>query len=248
MISIHLENIVRMDNVLSIRYTCHMATVAERPLRKDAERNRRRILDAAAELFMERGLGVTLNDIAHHADVGVGTVYRRFPNKELLIDALFEDRVAEFGLLAEESLEDPDPWQGFVSFLERALELQARDKGLKQLLMSTPEGCAQVALVRERVIPLVQALVARAHEAGVLRADVVAEDVPVLQWMLGAIADHGGAENPELWRRYFELTLRGLRADAQEAKPLGVAPLDRDQVERLSFCPASPPGASRTAH
>jgi AcrR family transcriptional regulator len=226
-----------------------MATTVERPLRKDAERNRRRILDAAAELFMERGLGVTLNDIAHHADVGVGTVYRRFPDKELLIDALFEDRVAEFGLLAEESLEDPDPWQGLVSFLERSLELQARDKGLKQLLMSTPQGCAQVAGVRERVIPLVQALVERAREAGVLCTDIVAEDVPVLQWMLGAIVDHGGAENPELWRRYFQLMLRGLRADSDEPSPLAVAALDRDQIDRLSMCPGSPtlPPGPRTA-
>src|SRR5438270_2551864 len=110
-----------MDSVLPVRYTCHMATV-ERPLRKDAERNRRRILDAAAELFTERGLGVTLNDIAHHADVGVGTVYRRFPNKELLIDALFEDRLAEFAKLAEDALTDSDPWHGLVGFLECALE------------------------------------------------------------------------------------------------------------------------------
>ncbi|HTY96556.1 MAG TPA: helix-turn-helix domain-containing protein, partial [Solirubrobacteraceae bacterium] len=116
-----------------------MAT-AERPLRKDAERNRQRILDAAAELFTQRGLEVTLNDIAHHADVGVGTVYRRFPDKEQLIDALFEDRLLRFVGLAEECLADPDPWSGFVGFLERGFELQAGDKALKQLLFATPQG------------------------------------------------------------------------------------------------------------
>src|SRR5438270_6695856 len=100
-----------MDNVHPVSYTPHMATI-ERPLRKDAERNRRRILDAAAELFAERGLGVTLNDIAHHADVGVGTVYRRFPDKDVLIDALFEERVEEMIALAEEALQDADPWRG----------------------------------------------------------------------------------------------------------------------------------------
>src|SRR5579884_684684 len=99
-LSIHLDKSFRVDSTAPLSYPCHMATV-ERPLRKDAERNRRRILDAAAELFTERGLGVTLNDIAHHADVGVGTVYRRFPDKELLIDALFEERFAEFVALAE---------------------------------------------------------------------------------------------------------------------------------------------------
>ena len=67
-----------------------MTTTAERPLRKDAERNRRRILDAAREVFAERGLDAGLDHIARHAGLGVGTVYRRFPDKERLIEALFE--------------------------------------------------------------------------------------------------------------------------------------------------------------
>src|SRR5438270_8992229 len=174
-----------MDRGFRFSYTWHMATV-ERPLRKDAERNRRRILDAAAELFTERGLGVTLNDIAHHADVGVGTVYRRFPDKALLIDALFEDRLAEFIKLAEEALANPDPWLGLVGFLERGLELQARDKGLKQLLLSTPEGCARVGGMRERVLPLASELVARAREEGALHPDIEPEDLPIIQWLVGA--------------------------------------------------------------
>src|SRR5437764_10570760 len=113
-----------MDSVLPVRYTCHMATV-ERPLRKDAERNRQRILDAAAELFAQRGLGVTLNDIAHHAGVGVGTVYRRFPDKADLIDGLFEQRIGSIVEIADEALADPDPWRGLTSFIERACGLQA---------------------------------------------------------------------------------------------------------------------------
>jgi AcrR family transcriptional regulator len=209
-----------------------MATV-ERPLRKDAERNRRRILDAAAELFTRRGLGVTLNDIAHHADVGVGTVYRRFPDKELLIDALFEERVGEFIVLAEDALADPDPWRGFVSFLERGLELQARDKGLKQLLLGTPQGCARVGGVRERILPLAEALVMRARDAGELRADFAPEDMPVIQWMLGTVLDYSRDVSPELWRRFFQLTLRGLRADPQPPEPLPVAALGRDELDRI---------------
>ncbi len=93
---------------------------AERPLRRDAERNRRLILDAARELFEQRGLGVTLNDIAHHAGVGVGTVYRRFPDKEQLIDALLEDRIADLVGSAREGALDPDPWHGLTTFLERS--------------------------------------------------------------------------------------------------------------------------------
>src|SRR5579875_1512745 len=82
--------------------------LAGKPLRKDAERNRRRILDAARELFAERGLGVTLNDVAHHAGVGVGTVYRRFPDKTVLIESLFEERLEEIAERLRTAVADPD--------------------------------------------------------------------------------------------------------------------------------------------
>src|SRR6266511_4065497 len=150
--------------------------VSERPLRRDAERNRQRILDAARELFAERGLGVTLNDIAHHAGVGVGTVYRRFPDKAPLIDALFEQRLEEFVDLMNAALDDPDPWQGFAGFLERALELQAADRGLRELVLGAPGGHERVAQLRAQLYPLGARLVQRAREAGQLRADCEVED------------------------------------------------------------------------
>jgi AcrR family transcriptional regulator len=233
MLSIHLEDFFHMDIRRPLSYACHMSTTVERPLRKDAERNRRRILDAATELFTERGLSVTLNDIAHHADVGVGTVYRRFPDKELLIDALFEERIEEMLALAEQALQASDPWQGLVGFIEQSLELQARDKGLKQLLLGTPQGCARVGGVRERMLPLVSTLVLRARDAGQLRADVEPEDLAVTQWMLGAVVDYGRDVKPELWRRYLHLLLRGLRAEPQPAEPLPVPPLTPEELDEL---------------
>jgi len=72
---------------------CSGDDAVERPLRADAERNRQRILTAAAEVFAERGLDVSLDDIAKHAGLGVGTVYRRFPTEGKLVEALFEDHV-----------------------------------------------------------------------------------------------------------------------------------------------------------
>src|SRR3954453_6124478 len=106
-------------------------------MRRDAEANRERLLAAAGELFAERGLAVTLNDIAHHAGVGVGTAYRRFANKEEVIDALFEQRLQEVAAVAQESLQDPDPWNGLVSFLERSLDMQIGDRGLNEII-NTP--------------------------------------------------------------------------------------------------------------
>src|ERR1700744_599668 len=106
-------------------------TEPDKPLRRDAERNRQRILDAAAELFPERGLGVTLNDIAHHAGVGVGTVYRRFPDKEQLVDALSREKLEQLVGLMETALADPDPWHGLVGYFEGALALQSDNCAIK---------------------------------------------------------------------------------------------------------------------
>ena len=88
-----------------------------RLLRADAERNRQRILAAAAELFTERGLEPSLDDVARHAGVGVGTVYRRFPDKASLADALFDERIDALVALAEQAQAEPDAWAALVSFL-----------------------------------------------------------------------------------------------------------------------------------
>ena len=97
-----------------------------RPLRRDAERNRQRILKAASEVFNERGLEVSLDEIARYAGVGVGTVYRRFRTKEELVEALFVDRIDSIAAIAEKALEASDPWSGLVSFMEQMAEMLAR--------------------------------------------------------------------------------------------------------------------------
>src|SRR5258708_20658097 len=92
----------------------------ERPLRRDAERNRQRILTAAAAVFTERGLDATLDEVARVAGVGVGTVYRRFPDKESLIRELFRERIDALVTVAEQSCGAADPWQGLPSYLDLA--------------------------------------------------------------------------------------------------------------------------------
>ena len=85
-----------------------------RGLRKDAQRNRQRVLIAARELFAAKGMEATLNDVARHAGVGVGTVYRRFATKDQLVEAIFEDGIAEVVHLAESALQHANSWQGLV--------------------------------------------------------------------------------------------------------------------------------------
>jgi AcrR family transcriptional regulator len=177
------------------------------PLRADAERNRQRLLAAAKELFATRGL----NDIARHAGVGTGTAYRRFANKDALIEALMADRIHELAGIAQECLEEPDPWVGLTSYFERALALMASDRGLTEVLFSAGRGRERVAHARRSIGPVVTKLVRRAIAAGAVRSDVATSDVPVITFMLNTIVDFGRAAEPELYRRYLAIILDGLR-------------------------------------
>jgi AcrR family transcriptional regulator len=209
------------------------ATHPDKPLRRDAERNRQRILDAARELFAEEGLGVTLNDIAHHAGVGVGTVYRRFPDKTQLIEELFEQRLEDLVSLASRALDDPDPWQGLRTFLRQALELQANDRGVKDLITASTRGLERVAQIRSRMMPIGVELIRRAQEAGQVRSDIAAADLPVVQLMLSTLIDASRDVSPELWRRYLGIITRGLSAHPDQEPELETPPLEPDQVDHV---------------
>jgi AcrR family transcriptional regulator len=208
-------------------------TAQGRPLRKDAARNRQRILDAAYELFAARGLSVTLNDIAHYAGVGVGTVYRHFPDREQLIDGLFEQRIDEVAALLQEAVEDPDPWHGLTHFLEGNLALQAQDRGLRELILGAAGGFERLARARARLYPIGAQLIARAHDAGALRADIEPQDLPLIQLMLSSVIDVGQDVAPDLWRRYLAIVLRGLRADAGTPEQLPAAPPPPERVDKM---------------
>lgn len=208
----------------------------ERPLRKDAERNRQRILDAARELFAQEGLGATLNDVAHHAGVGVGTVYRRFPDKAQLIEELFEQQLSELVGLMADAVEDPDPWRGLTGFFRRNLELQARDRAFREIIVGTPEAAQRVDQIRARMFPLGAQLVQRAKDAGALRADFEAADLPMMFLMLSAILDAARDVEPDLWRRYLEVFIQGLRAEPTPPEPLATPALDGPQVPCVMSC------------
>ena len=193
-----------------------------RRLRRDAERNRQRILAAAREVFTERGLDASLDEIARHAGVGVGTVYRRFADKEELVDALFAERVEEIAAIAERALDDPDPWRALITFLHEWANVMARDVGLRQMLMfASYGGGARFCLARERFAPLSHALVSRAQAAGALRADFAPTDVPLISLMLSAAAEYAQDVRPEIWQRYLTMFIDGIRA-RDDSTPLPV--------------------------
>jgi AcrR family transcriptional regulator len=201
----------------------------ERPLRRDAERNRLRILAAAAQVFTERGLDATLDDVARAAGVGVGTVYRRFPDKEALVAALFRERIDNLVTVAEDACAAADPWQAIVSYLEYAAGAMAGDSGLRQLMMFGTYDRDQVCYASDRMRPVITRLVQRAQASGDLRGDFEATDVKMIAFMLASLAEYAAAVTPDVWRRYLAMLIDGLRPSRGEVSPLPVpAPTVRE--------------------
>ncbi len=202
----------------------------DRALRADAARNRERILVAAGEVFAERGLDATLDDVAHHAGLGVGTVYRRFPGKEELVEALFVHALDRMVTLAEEAAAMDDPWESLVWFLEQATQMQSENLGLRDVALHQGYGRDKVAAARERIIPAVYRLVERAQQSGRLRSDFLPTDVPIIELMVSSVADYTSTLAPDLWRRYLAIVLDGLVAERTDTRPLAPGP-NREVIE-----------------
>ena len=204
----------------------------KRPLRRDAQANRERIVSAARAAFAAEGVRVPVEEIARRAGVGMGTLYRHFPAKEDLIDAVLEDAFGGFVGAAEQALDAEDAWAGFRSFLERVFELHVENRGLKDMLATRSHGRARVDAMRTRMRPLVGRLVERAQEQGALRADFTAEDMPLLFCTGDRVIEVTAAVAPDFWRRYLGFLLDGLRAEA--ATTLPHPPLTRAQLNRAT--------------
>ena len=217
-----------------------------RPLRRDAERNRQRILAAAAEVFTERGLDATLDEVARAAGVGVGTVYRRFPDKESLIRELFRERIDALVTVAEHSCAAADPWQGLASYLEFAAAAMADDLGLRQLMMFGSYDRDQVCYARDKMRPVITRLVRRAQASGDLRTDFEATDVKMIAFMLGSVAEYAAGVTPQVWRRYLAMLLDGLRPSRDAVAALPVPAPSADELGELMRPRGQRPGPRRS--
>ena len=203
-----------------------------RPMRRDAERNRRRILDATQKLLAERGLDISYDDIAKAAEVGVGTVYRHFPDKSELFDLMFDERVGHVVALAERAREAADPWDGLCAFMEGNLRLQASDRGLKELMLGLGRSSSLAQRAQRKIGPAVGELVKRAHAAGRLRPEVGVEDFPLIQIMVGAVMEDAQDAAPQLWQRALALVLDGYRA-GPHPEPVPGPMATPEQIEQM---------------
>jgi AcrR family transcriptional regulator len=183
----------------------------DRPLRADARRNREKVLTAAREVFSEHGREAQMDDVARAAGVGVGTVYRHFPTKEALIEALMVAAFEAIAAQAEAALEVEDPWEAFTSVLWRGAEIMAADRALSEVFASIPGAMEAAMPTVEGLNETMSKVIARAQEAGALRADMIVDDIPMVMCGIGSATkkDHRCAN---AWRRHLAIVLDGLRA------------------------------------
>jgi AcrR family transcriptional regulator len=212
-----------MEGSLRFRYPVSMtppSSTGQRPaLRRDAERNRERLLDAARQAFAELGLEAPLEEIARRADVGIATLYRRFPTRSSLIEALFVDQAEAYVRASEAALAADDAWEGFAQFVERICEMQAEDRGFTDVLTATFPSAPDLEARRAEAKANAERLIERARRQGTLRDDFVVGD---LIWILlanGAYLQATRDIAPDAWRRYLALILEAARADGAGRLP-----------------------------
>jgi AcrR family transcriptional regulator len=207
------------------------APTTTKTLRSDARRNRALLVASARELFAREGVDVPVEKITQHAGVGMGTLYRHFPTKEELIDAVLEDAFAEILQLARHAAAEEDGWTGFTGFLEGVLELNAQNRSVKDVLATRGQNARHAEAMRARVRPLLRTVIERAQAQGSLRADFTPEDIALVFWSAGRVIETTAKVAPETWRRYLSFLLDGLRASA--ASPAPAPPLTPAQLARM---------------
>ncbi|MGW1889593.1 TetR/AcrR family transcriptional regulator [Streptomyces sp. NPDC002004] len=180
-------------------------------MRADARRNYERLLAEARTAFAEHGADASLEDVARRAGVGIGTLYRHFPNRHALLSAVFDDAVSDLLARARSLLEDPQPCAALVSWLRSIISHAGEYRGLSRALMSaTHDKGSALARCSTPMREAGAALLARAQAAGAVRGDVSIADLLQLTNAI-ALAAEETPDDPELADRLLTLTLRGLK-------------------------------------
>ena len=182
----------------------------ERPLRADARRNRERILQSARAAFAESGADAQIDDVARHAGVGVGTVYRHFPTKQALLTELVRQTFRLFTEWAREALEaDGEPFALIEGLLRRIAETAAGDAGVQYVLASTAgQAWTEAPAEQDELIAVIAELIERARRAGTIRPGIEAIDIAML--ICGVVSAMGPRPGFD-WRRHLDLVIDTLR-------------------------------------
>jgi AcrR family transcriptional regulator len=201
-----------------------MPEAAARPMRRDAARNQELVLEAAREVISEFGTDASMELVASRAGVGVGTVYRRFPNKEALVDELVRIILYDLVAAAREALATGDG-TGLEAFLRTIGESIADHRGYADKLVGrTKADCA--ALLHSLMVELLD----QAQQHGQIGPDVTIGDIRATTWAIRGIIETTGAVAPRAWERHLDIHLAGLRSVPMPSSRPGLSP---DQLSRI---------------
>jgi AcrR family transcriptional regulator len=207
-------------------------------MRSDALRNRERLLVAAGRVFEEKGLEASVADVAREAGVGMGTLYRRFPSKEALIEALVTEVLEATIAMAEDAATMPGG-TGLERFLRASSAYQAQHLGCLPKLWSSDHHLVKTAR------NLIAGLLADAQAHGRVRLDLKSTDISLVLWSIRGVLETTGSNAPEAWKRHLDLVVAGMRPSEAE---LAHRPLNQNQVDRILAKheqPPAPGGAGR---
>lgn len=195
------------------------AADGDRDLRVDAERNRNLVLAAARDVFAEQGLQAPMAAVARRAGVGIATLFRRFPTKDDLVTAVFADKMRMYTQIIDEALDDPDPWHGFRTCVERVCAMQAADRGFTDVLTVAFPSATAFEAERDRAVARLSELIDKAKATGRLRADFVHQDmIMVLMANSGVLAATTEAAQ-DTWRRLVAYLIQAFAAEAAGPLP-----------------------------
>ncbi|NIL49868.1 helix-turn-helix transcriptional regulator [Streptomyces sp. 2BBP-J2] len=209
-------------------------TPAPPRLRRDARRNRERLVEAAHAVFAEQGLEAPLDVIARRAGVGNATLYRHFPTRAALVDAVFRDQLTGTMEAGERARRAPDAWAGLAGYLDAVFVTLAADRGTNDLMTTRLPDVETLGAVHAHNRETVDVLLERARAQGSVRADVTTEDLLFALAALGrAVPPLAVAAGPDAWRRPLALFLEGLRGPGREPRPLPGRPLDEEELGQV---------------
>ena len=203
----------RLSSVASPPTIFSVSEVIDRPLRADARRNRERVMSAARAVFAEQGRDAQMDDVARRADVGVGTVYRHFPTKDALLNALSDELFAVVAAHVRTLVDSDDAWEAFVEAMWFGGQKTAGDRAFTEIMAASSDLPPRTCPGKEELIVTVGELMERAKAQGRMRTDVTVEDIPLLMCGVGS-ASGMPHSSPEAWRRHLAIVLDGMRAEA----------------------------------
>jgi AcrR family transcriptional regulator len=200
-----------------------METETLRPLRIDAVRNRERLLAAAGKVFEAQGLEASVADIARVAGLGMGTLYRHFPSKEALVEALVTEVLEATLTMAKDAAQWPDG-SGLEHFLEASSAYQAEHLGCLPKLWNTDHALVRTART------LLAGLLSDAQAHGRVRSELTSTDINVVMWSIRGVLETTRTVAPDAWRRHLDILIAGMRPSGTELTHRSIS---QNQVDRI---------------